>query len=330
MTYRVLGEGPPLVLIPGIASTYRVYALLLNTLAERFRTILYDYPGEQPNDGASLGAIRHGHLTEDLLGLIDHLNLGQIFLVGLSFGSTVALRALHREPHRFPRAVLQGAFAHRRFSASERLALRLGRLVPGKLASLPLRQTVLTYNARSDFPTLLEDRWQVYLEENGKTPIRSMAHRVDELGRLDLRPILAEIGAEILLLQGNEDRIVPQSYFEELKRALPRAQGVLMPTVGHQPHLTHAEALAQAVGQWLLPDVSVGCTQGSGASGCPAGPGEGGCGGLDHCLGQHLTGPCGGPELCTGQASGGCVPGADASGSDQEGCGRLADEAARG
>ena len=46
MTYRVLGQGPPLILVPGIASTYRVYALLLNRLAERFRTILYDYPGE--------------------------------------------------------------------------------------------------------------------------------------------------------------------------------------------------------------------------------------------------------------------------------------------
>ena len=35
MTYRVLGEGPPLILIPGIASTYRGYALTLNKLSER-------------------------------------------------------------------------------------------------------------------------------------------------------------------------------------------------------------------------------------------------------------------------------------------------------
>src|SRR5262245_49551403 len=45
MTYRTLGDGPPLFLIPGIASTYRVYALLLNRLGAHFRTILYDYPG---------------------------------------------------------------------------------------------------------------------------------------------------------------------------------------------------------------------------------------------------------------------------------------------
>ena len=54
MTYRVLGEGPPLIWLPGIASTYRVYCLVLNRLAERFRTIQYDYPGEHAGDGARL------------------------------------------------------------------------------------------------------------------------------------------------------------------------------------------------------------------------------------------------------------------------------------
>ena len=80
MTYRVLGQGPPLILVPGIASTYRGYALLLNTLAARFRTILYDYPGEHPDDGARLARITHEHLVDDLFGLIDHLNLGRVFL----------------------------------------------------------------------------------------------------------------------------------------------------------------------------------------------------------------------------------------------------------
>src|SRR5436190_12623232 len=46
MTYRVLGTGPPLIWIPGIASTYRTYAIALNRLAERFQTIQYEYPGE--------------------------------------------------------------------------------------------------------------------------------------------------------------------------------------------------------------------------------------------------------------------------------------------
>lgn len=259
MSYRVLGQGPPLILVPGIASTYRVYALTLNTLATRFRTVLYDYPGERPGDGARLGRIGHEHMVDDLFGLIDHLNLGRVFPVGLSFGSTVTLRALHREPRRFPRAVVQGAFARRSFTTAERLALTLGRRIPGPSARLPLRRTVLAYNSKGEFPSLIADRWPYYVEQNGLTPIAAMAHRVDLLTRLDLRPILPEIRSEVLLLQGNEDRIVPRRFFDELKAALPRAEAVIMPQVGHQPHFTHAEALAQAIGDWLLPCAPGGC-----------------------------------------------------------------------
>ena len=100
------------------------------------------------------------------------------------------LKALHREPRRFPRAAVQGAFAHREFTLGERWALRLGRLVPGKVRRLPLRRPILTYNSKAEFPSLLEDRWSFYLEENGLTPIKSLAHRVKLLTDLDLRPIL--------------------------------------------------------------------------------------------------------------------------------------------
>ena len=259
MTYRVLGQGPPLILIPGIASTYRGYAPTLIALAERFRTVVYDYPGEHPDDGARLRRISHDDLADDLFGLIDHLNIGRAFLFGLSFGTTVALKALRREPRRFPKAVVQGAFARRRFTPAERIALRLGRLLPGTTARLPLRRTILTYNSRNHFPAILEDRWAFYLEQNGLTPISGLAHRLDLLARLDLRPILPEIPVEILLLQGNEDRIIARRYHDELLAALPNAQSVIMPMVGHQPHFTHAEALAQAVGEWLLPCNPEGC-----------------------------------------------------------------------
>ncbi len=259
MTYRILGEGPPLFLVPGIASTYHVYTLLLNQLAGRFRTIVYDYPGEHPDDRGDLARISHDHLVDDLFGLIDHLNIGRAYLAGLSFGSTVVLRALHREPRRFPRAAVQGAFACRDFTQAERWALRLGRLFPGNVNRLPFRRAVLTYNTKPEFPAILEDRWPFYLEKNGETPIRSLAHRVKLLTNLDLRPILPQVSTEILLLQGNEDRIVPRRDFELLKATLPRSEGVIIPTVGHQPHVTHAEVLARLIGDWLLPCAPGGC-----------------------------------------------------------------------
>jgi pimeloyl-ACP methyl ester carboxylesterase len=261
MTYRVLGNGPPLIVVPGIASTYRSYAFLINRLAERFRIVVYDYPGEHATDAADLARTSHDHLVDDLFGLIDHLKIGRVYLVGISFGSTIVLKALHREPRRFPKAAVQGAFPYRDFTRGERWALRIGGLVPGNVARLPLRRPILTHNVKSEFPALLEDRWSFYLEENGRTPIKSLAHRVRLLVDLDLRPILAGVSTEVLLIQGNEDRIVARRYFDMLQAALPRAEGAILPTVGHEPHLTHAEAMAGLIGNWLLPCAPDGCSE---------------------------------------------------------------------
>lgn len=259
MTYRVRGEGPPLIVCPGIAATYRGYALMLNLLASRFQTVIYDYPGDQPKDGARLGSLKHDDYVDDLFGLIEHLNFGRTFLFGPSFGSTIVLKALHREPRRFPKAAVQGAFAHRPLAPAERIALRFGRWLPGTASRLPFRNRVLSWNNQMHFPDIIADRWHYYVEQNGLTPIAPMAARLDLLGRLDLRPLLPQIPVEVLVMQGNEDRIVRRSHYEELVAGLPKAVGAIMPMVGHQPHYTHAEGMASALNEFFLPCAPGGC-----------------------------------------------------------------------
>ncbi len=261
MTYRTLGQGPPLLLVPGIASTYRIYALLLNRLSERFTTILYEYPGDHSDDRANLAKITHEDLISDLFGLLGHMNISRAFLLGISFGSTVVLSALYRRPRQFPRAAILGGFSYRRLAVLERVALQLARHIPGTARRLPLRRAILTYNSKLEFPRIIEDRFPFYLEQNGLTPIRSLAHRIGLLAGLDLRPILPEITSEVLLLQGNEDRIVPRRDFDQLKAAIPTAETMILPTVGHQVQLTHAELLARLLNDWFLPCAPQGCPE---------------------------------------------------------------------
>ncbi len=258
LTYRVLGAGAPLVLLPGLASTYRSYGPTLNRLARRFRTVVIDYPGENPDDGAELGAITHDHLVDDLFGLLDHLGLVRVHLFGLSFGSTLGLRALGRDPGRFGRSALQGGFARRRLRPAERLALAVGRRFRGETAQLPFHARGLGRRNRSTFPADAAGLWAYYVEQNGRTSIAGLTHRLDLLDRLDLRPILAGVRREILLVHGSDDRIVPLARFRELAENLPAVRPVLMPGVGHQPHFTHPEELADLVGDFLAGDAEDG------------------------------------------------------------------------
>ena len=143
MTYRVLGHGPPLFSFRGsrrpIAPTPSCSTGWPIGSGPSCTTTLASIPTTAP----TWPGIGHDHLVDDLFGLIDHLKIGRVFPVGVSFGSTIVLKALCREPRRFPRAAVQGAFAYRDFTRGERWALRLGRLVPGNVARLPLRRPIL-------------------------------------------------------------------------------------------------------------------------------------------------------------------------------------------
>ncbi len=251
MTYRVLGQGTPLILVPGLASTYRGYAPTLNRLGRRFRTIQLDYPGEHPDDGSDLGRITHDDLVDDLAGLLDHLEIDRASLFGLSFGSTVVLRALERTPDRFFRAALQGGFARRRLRPEERVALALGRRIRGTASRLPFHRRGLGRNNKETFPGDRPEVWAYYVEQNGLTPIAALSHRLDLLDRLDLRPVLPRIGHEVLVLHGTEDRIVPWRSHQELVAGLPGVRAVPMAGVGHQPHFTHADAMADLLDQFF-------------------------------------------------------------------------------
>ena len=122
-----------------------------------------------------------------------------------------------------------------------------------------MHERVLAWNNLSHFPAVIADRWPFYVEQNGLTPIAALTHRLDLIARVDLRRVLPEIPTELLLVQGNEDRIVGRKYHDELKAGLPHAESLILPIVGHQPHYTHAELLARVVGDFLLPCAPGGC-----------------------------------------------------------------------
>ena len=106
------GQGPPLVIIPGTSGDALAFVMLMARLQSSFRCISYHFPNGV-EDGARLMSCTHDDLVADLFALLDHLKIVQCTLLGVSFGSTLALAALNRQPERFSRAILQGGFSHR-------------------------------------------------------------------------------------------------------------------------------------------------------------------------------------------------------------------------
>src|SRR6516162_569228 len=92
--YFVWGHGPPLLCIPGLADDACSFVQLSYRLSDHFQCIAYDLPAGG-RDGACLSRYSQPDLAADVFALLDHLQVRQSCLFGSSFGSTVALAAMH-------------------------------------------------------------------------------------------------------------------------------------------------------------------------------------------------------------------------------------------
>ncbi len=75
----------------------------------------------------------------------------------------------------------------------------------------------------------------------------NLAPGLDCLLRLDLRSQLARLPAGAVLIQGEEDRIVPAAQGQFLRQHLPGSRLFLLPGAGHLPFLTQAERFNRIV-----------------------------------------------------------------------------------
>ena len=250
--YYVWGSGPPIVMIPGLADDSLSFIFVSALLAPYFRCIAYDLPSSA-DDGANLCRIAHTDLVHDLFALLDHLDISQTYLLGSSFGGTIALAAMHSSPQTIPRTVLQGAFACRPLGAIAHFLARLGRYWPGTMHFLPGRTAVLRRFHLAPFASRPPEVWDYFLERSNLPPIAAVAHRALMIHRLDLRSLLSEIRQPVLLVCGEYDPLVGLACEEALLRGLPNAGRARLAACGHNPLFSHPEVLAELTRQFLTP-----------------------------------------------------------------------------
>lgn len=250
--YYVWGDGPTLVFVPGLSDDARSFVLPIFYLHHHFRCIAYDLPAGR-GDGARLGHYRHADYVDDLFALLDHTEARHSFIYGLSFGSTITLAALARQPERFPRAIVQGGFAHRHLSIAEQLLCRLARYWPGSMRSFPGRHFVLRHSHHAPFAEQSPELWDYFIERLGTPPITAVARRALVVSQTDLRPLLPHIKQPILVVCGDRDPIVDRVCEEVLLAGLPRATRVELRNCGHWPIFSHPEVLADLIFRFLTP-----------------------------------------------------------------------------
>jgi len=108
MYYRIVGEGSPILLIPGGLSDQHVWDAQLPILARHHTVIVADSRG-QGHSTRTEDPITYGLMADDYVALLDFLHIGKVDLVGWSDGGIIGLDIAMRYPERLKSLFAQAA-----------------------------------------------------------------------------------------------------------------------------------------------------------------------------------------------------------------------------
>ncbi len=108
MYYRIVGKGPPILLIAGGLSDQHVWDAQLPILARHHTVIVADSRG-QGRSTRTREPITYGLMADDYVALLDFLNIDKVDLVGWSDGGIIGLDIAMRYPERLESLFAQAA-----------------------------------------------------------------------------------------------------------------------------------------------------------------------------------------------------------------------------
>ncbi|MGC9953220.1 MAG: alpha/beta hydrolase [Rhizomicrobium sp.] len=112
IAYDITGEGKPIVLIHGFASSreqnWRSTGWIDRLAAEGFRVVAFDCRGHGKSDKPHEPSAYGEHMIDDIIAVMDAAQVPVADVMGYSMGSMLTIRLLMQYPERVRRAVVAG------------------------------------------------------------------------------------------------------------------------------------------------------------------------------------------------------------------------------
>jgi len=242
IAYRMTGNGTLLVLLHGAMEDSRAWIRQLNGLADEYSVLAWDAPGCGHSTDVP-DTWRLADFADALAAWLRLLDIRHPHVLGLSWGSSIALEFYHRYPDLPASLILASAYAGWAGSLPpEEVAARHASVLAA--ADVPREELMKGWpgvfsNAAS--PELITEFMSIAADNCGLVHpggYRAIAHSMAEA---DLRNVLPQINVPTLLLYGELDERSPLHIAEDLRKYIRNAKLTVIPGVGH---LSNAEAPA--------------------------------------------------------------------------------------
>ena len=250
--YQERGAGEPLLLIMGITADGSVWEPHVSVWEKSFRCILPDNRGVGLTDKPS-GDYTTAEMADDHAGLLDHLGLGKVRVVGVSMGGAIALQLALRHPDKVSSMVLMCPWARCDAMAKgifEHMVDCKARFTPEEF-SLYIQLLIFsksTWDNDEKRAELEKDREQ---DPAFPQPLHGLAGQAAACINQNVYDDLDKIKVSTLVIGGDADIFTPPWMGKEIAEAIPNAEIYLYENLGHAFHFENPEDFNPRVEKWL-------------------------------------------------------------------------------
>lgn len=256
--YKMVGEGAPcLVMHGGLGVDHHFMHPFLDSLGDAFQLVYYDHRGNGQSGRPGRETLTHAQLAADADALAEHLGLGQVTVLGHSYGGVIALELALRYPQRVSRLVLLDTTsnlqygpsilenARRKGATDEMMAVLQGDGANDDEAVAEHIRTILPlYFHHFDAQAVHKVFRDCVFSAEGVVPAA-------ETAAYNILPRLGEIRVPTLILVGDDDFICPPSQARLLHEGIQGSQLEILEGCGHIPHVEAPEAFFRGVRRWI-------------------------------------------------------------------------------
>jgi pimeloyl-ACP methyl ester carboxylesterase len=244
--YRDEGDPalPLLVLLHGFGDSFTAWEGWVRELKSQFHVISVDFPGHGLTRAPQGSQLNAEALADFVDAFATSLKLPTFAVAGNSMGGGAAWQLAVRHPRRVDALILVDAagFPNDKPPGEVPLAFkilryRIGRTLLSKIDNRPLIDEGLKTDVydKSLITPFVVDRWAEFQRAPGHRPIL-MGINMESRGA-PTADLLATIKVPTLILWGENDPLIEPNAAKKFAAAIPAAEVIMYPRVGHLPQL---------------------------------------------------------------------------------------------